>query len=54
MDIRKAELQKWKNKVGGRIEKLLKRMFNEMGSTIDVHMYSHNIGEFIVQLSNSH
>lgn len=53
MDMRKDEVQKWKNGMGGRIKKRLKMTFYKMGLVVDVQIYIHNIGEFGVQLSNN-
>jgi len=53
-DKRKAEVDKLVNNVGGRIEKKLKRAYDEAESVIDVQMYNSARGEYAVHLSNSH
>ena len=53
-DKRKAEMQKWANNVGDRIQKKLKKELANADSVIDVQAYNRSCGEFSVQLSNSH
>ena len=53
-DKRKAEMQKWANNVGDRIEKKLKKELAHADSVIEVQAYNRSTGEFSVQLSNSH
>ena len=52
-DKRNAELQKWANGVGNRIEKKLKKELLYAESVIDVQLYCRLSGEYSVQLSNS-
>jgi len=52
-DKQKAELEKWGNEVGVRMEKKLKRANEEADSVIDVQVYNGGGGEYTVQLSNS-
>ena len=50
---RKAELQKWDNGVGNRIEKKLKKELLYAESVIEVQLYSRLTGKYSVQLSSS-
>ena len=51
-DKRKAELEKWENKVGVRIERKLKRAYEEVNFIIDVHVCNSIRGEYAVQLNS--
>ena len=52
-DRRKAEMQKWANNVGDRIEKKLSKELAYADSVVDVQMYDRASGEYSVHLSNS-
>jgi len=53
LDKRKAEIQKWANNVGDRIEKKLSKELANADSLIVVQAYNRVSGEFSVQLNNS-
>ncbi|KAJ8433208.1 hypothetical protein Cgig2_023160 [Carnegiea gigantea] len=52
MDNRKFGVEKWKNGVGERIEKKLKKTYENMGSVMEVQRFNRGIGEYSVRLSN--
>ncbi|KAJ8423414.1 hypothetical protein Cgig2_032664 [Carnegiea gigantea] len=49
---RKFGVEKWKNGVGERIEKKLKKTYENMGSVMEVQRFNRGIGEYSVRLSN--
>ena len=50
MDNRKFGVEKWKNGVGERIEKKLKKTYEKMGSVMEVQRFNRGIGEYNVRL----
>ncbi|KAJ8438971.1 hypothetical protein Cgig2_018882 [Carnegiea gigantea] len=53
MDNYKFVVDKWKNGVGERIEKKLKKTYEDMGSVIKVQRFNRGIGEYSVWLINN-
>ena len=53
MDRRKHDVEKWKNGVGERVEKALKKIYAKIGSVINVQRYNRGIGEYSVTLTNN-
>ncbi|KAJ8424632.1 hypothetical protein Cgig2_032812 [Carnegiea gigantea] len=53
MDHHKAEMLKWKNGVGERIEQKLAGTYKKMGCIAAVECYSLRLGEYSVELTNS-
>ncbi|KAJ8432189.1 hypothetical protein Cgig2_013731 [Carnegiea gigantea] len=54
MDNCKFGVDKWKNGAGERIEKKLKKIYEKMGSVVEVQRFNHGIGEYSVRLTNDH
>ena len=52
MDNRKFSVEKWKNGVGERIEKKLRKTYENTGFVVEVQRYSRGIGEYSVRLTN--
>ncbi|KAJ8421945.1 hypothetical protein Cgig2_006416 [Carnegiea gigantea] len=52
MDNRKFGVDKWKNGVGVRIEKKLKKTYENMGSVAEVQRFNRGIGEYSVRLTD--
>ncbi|KAJ8432162.1 hypothetical protein Cgig2_006864 [Carnegiea gigantea] len=52
MDNRKFGINKWKNGVGERIEKKLKKTYENMGSVVEVQRFNRGIKEYSVRLTN--
>ncbi|KAJ8422402.1 hypothetical protein Cgig2_029226 [Carnegiea gigantea] len=53
MDNRTVGVAKWKNGVGERIEKKLKKTCEKMGSVVKVQRFNCGIGEYRVRLTNN-
>jgi len=53
MDMRKAEVGKWKNGVGGRIDKKLKNTLEKIGYVVQVELYGRSLGEYIMRLKTT-
>ncbi|KAJ8430529.1 hypothetical protein Cgig2_012928 [Carnegiea gigantea] len=53
VDKRKAELQKWKNGVGDRVEKKLRKTLANIGSVADVKLLNTALGKYGVLLMNN-
>ncbi|KAJ8436960.1 hypothetical protein Cgig2_018907 [Carnegiea gigantea] len=54
MDKHKQETMKWKNWVGERIEQKLADTYQKMGCIIAMEYYNLMLGEYSVELTNSH
>ncbi|KAJ8437694.1 hypothetical protein Cgig2_030716 [Carnegiea gigantea] len=52
MDNHKFGVDKWKNGVGERIDKKLKKTYENMGSVVKVQQFNHGTGEYSVRLTN--
>ncbi|KAJ8425181.1 hypothetical protein Cgig2_010790 [Carnegiea gigantea] len=52
MDNQKFGVGKWKNGVGERIKKKLKKTYENIGSVVEVQRYNRGIREYSVQLTN--
>ena len=52
MDNRKVGVAKWKNGVGERMEKKLKKTCEKMGSVVEVQRFNRGIVEYSVRLTN--
>ncbi|KAJ8422350.1 hypothetical protein Cgig2_015345 [Carnegiea gigantea] len=53
VDKRKTELEKWKNGVGDRIEKKLRKTLANIGFVVDVKLFNTALGEYGVLLTNN-
>ncbi|KAJ8432866.1 hypothetical protein Cgig2_033871 [Carnegiea gigantea] len=54
VDNQKMELEKWKNSVGDRIEKKLRKTLGTIGSVVDIKLFNTAHGEYSVLLMNNH
>ena len=52
MDNQNFAVDTWKNGVGERIEKKLKKTYDKIGSVVEVQHYNRGIGEYSVRLTN--
>lgn len=53
VDKRKTELKKWKNGVGDRIEKKLRKTLGNIGFVADVKLFNTTLGEYGALLTNN-
>jgi len=49
----KYSVKKWKNGVGERIEKMLKKTYDKIDSVIGVQQYNCGIGEYSMKSTNN-
>ena len=50
---RKQEMQLWKNGVGSKIEGKLRKTLGQVGSVMEITLFSLTTGEYGVQLTNN-